>query len=104
MKRRGFLAGLLATPLLPHLPVPAEELNPCAEQLIGSPSSFIDLGTGEFSFVFDIETTRGLAIKAISQENALFSWAFNTGRVAQYTFPDHPVIPTKTARFCNGRD
>ncbi len=93
MRRRGFLAGLLAAPILPHLPVPAQAdvYAEAAAAIWGNPCREI---------LFDVETSRELAIGAISQENALFSYAFNTGR--SYVFPDRPVIPTKTAKFCRG--
>lgn len=87
MKRRSFLAGLLAAPLLPHLP--AEAQNPCMDIVLPGPLT-VDFETFEAYCAADV--------------NAAFSWAFNTGRVVRYAFPDRPVIPTKIARFCDGRD
>lgn len=81
MKRRGFLAGLLAAPILPHLPVPAQADvyaeaaaqiwgNPCREQLL------ITVRPNGTSHIID-------------------------GTVS-YIFPDRPVYPVKTAKFCRG--
>jgi hypothetical protein len=106
MRRRGFLAGLLATPILPHLPVPAEEL------LLSSSEPPVIKSGDSVVVTFDA-TVNSLTGRVVYDSQAAgFRVLVNNvgdgrgagpGAVKQvYRFPDRPVYPVKTAKFCRG--
>lgn len=87
MKRRSFLTGLLVTPILPHLPKTVEAVEPFAH-----------------NYCLDIDVPGPIMLDFETCAVDISKDPWHSGGTIAYRFPNHPVYPTKIARFCNGRD